>query len=122
MAKRLSTGMLKKPWIWPACRSTVRTRTAPAVVIKSATSLALIGTRGSNFAILPGVAEVRHDGGDALGRGAAERIEHEQQLHEVVVHRRAGRLDDEDIATAHVLRDLDQDLAVAEAAHLGLAA
>ena len=56
-----------------------------------------------------------------LRRGAAEGVEHQQQLHEVVVHRRAGRLDDEDVATADVLGDLDHDLAIAEAAHFGLA-
>ena len=55
-----------------------------------------------------------------LRRGAAKRIEHQQQLHEVVVHRRAGRLDDEHVAAAHVLGDLDHHLAVAEAAHVGL--
>ena len=44
-ANRLSVGMSKKPWICPACRSTVRTRLAPAVVIRFATSLAEIGVR-----------------------------------------------------------------------------
>lgn len=43
---RLSVGMSKKPWICPACRSTDRTRLAPAVVMRLATSLALIGVRG----------------------------------------------------------------------------
>ena len=121
MANRLSTGMSKKPWIWPACRSMVSTRDAPAVVIRSATSLALIGTRGDDFAVLPRVAVVRDHRGDALGRGAPERVEHQQQLHQVVVHRRAGRLDDEHIAAAHVVGDLDHHLAVAEAAHVGAA-
>ena len=44
-----------------------------------------------------------------------------QQLHQVLVGRRAGRLDHEDVARAHVLLDLDVDLAVGEAADLGLA-
>ena len=44
-----------------------------------------------------------------------------QQLHQVLVRRRAGRLDDEDVARADVLLDLDVDLAVGEAADLGLA-
>ena len=26
-----STGIVKKPWIWPACRSIVSTRSAPAI-------------------------------------------------------------------------------------------
>ena len=50
---------------------------------------------------------------------ARGRLEHEQQFDQVVVHRRAGGLDDEDIAAADVLRDLDLHLAVAEATHLG---
>src|SRR5580700_303142 len=49
IAYRLSTGILKKPWICPAWRSTVSTRFTPAVVIKSATTFALIGTRGATL-------------------------------------------------------------------------
>ena len=49
MAVSSSTGMLKKPWIWPWCRSMVRTRSAPATVSMSATSRAVIGTRGWSF-------------------------------------------------------------------------
>jgi hypothetical protein len=48
-------------------------------------------------------------------------VQHQQQLHEVIVHRRAGGLDHEHVAAADVLGDLDHDLAVAEAAHLGAA-
>ena len=44
-----STGTSKKPWIWPACRSIVSTRSAPAVWIISATSFAVIGSRGRDF-------------------------------------------------------------------------
>ena len=45
-ANRWSTGMSKKPWIWVACRSMVRTRVVPAVEMRSATSFAEMGTRG----------------------------------------------------------------------------
>ena len=45
-ANRLSVGMSKKPWIWPAWRSRVSTRSAPASVIRFATSFAEIGVRG----------------------------------------------------------------------------
>mmetsp|Transcript_16738 Transcript_16738/g.33476 ORF Transcript_16738/g.33476 Transcript_16738/m.33476 type:complete len:229 (-) Transcript_16738:437-1123(-) len=45
-AERLSTGALwKKPWICPQCRSTARTRSAPAFSIMMATSEAEMGTR-----------------------------------------------------------------------------
>ena len=42
---RLSVGMSKKPWICPAWRSTVRTRSTPARVMRFATSFAEIGVR-----------------------------------------------------------------------------
>ena len=48
-ANRLSVGMSKNPWIWPACRSTVSTRSAPARVMRVATSLAEIGERDADF-------------------------------------------------------------------------
>ncbi len=48
-ANRWSTGTSKKPWIWSAWRSMVSTRSAPAREIRSATSLAVIGTRGLSF-------------------------------------------------------------------------
>ena len=41
--------MSKNPCIWEACRSMVKTRWAPALVIKLATSFAEIGTRGRSF-------------------------------------------------------------------------
>src|SRR6185312_10735719 len=48
-AYTLSTGMSKNPWIWSACRSTVRTRFTPAETIRFATSLAVIGTRAARW-------------------------------------------------------------------------
>ena len=47
-------------------------------------------------------------------RRALERVDRDQQLHQVLVDRRAGRLDDEDVGAADVLEDLAVDLAVAE--------
>jgi beta-galactosidase len=44
-----STGILKKPWICEECRSTVRTRWAPATVRRSAKRRAVMGTRGWSF-------------------------------------------------------------------------
>ena len=40
-----STGMVKKPWIWPACRSIVSRRSAPALWIMSASKRLEIGSR-----------------------------------------------------------------------------
>src|SRR5262249_7262670 len=46
------------------------------------------GRAGGDLAVLPGVAVVGDDGGDGSGRGAAERVDHDEQLHHVVVDRR----------------------------------
>ena len=66
------------------------------------------------FAILPRIPVVRDDRRDPRRRRALERVDHDQQLHDVVVHRAARRLDDEDILPAHILQDLEVELAVAE--------
>ena len=52
----------------------------------------------------------------ASGRRALQRIDHDQQLHQVVVGRRAQRLQHENVLAADVLEDLDHHFAVAEAA------
>jgi hypothetical protein len=44
-----STGIRKKPWICPACRSIVSTRSTPAASSTSARSFAVIGSRGADF-------------------------------------------------------------------------
>ena len=46
---RLSVGMSKKPWICPAWRSRVSTRSAPARTMRLATSLAEIGVRAEGL-------------------------------------------------------------------------
>jgi hypothetical protein len=48
-AKRWSEGMWKKPWICATCMSIDTTRVAPADSSRSATSLAVIGVRGTTF-------------------------------------------------------------------------
>ena len=74
----------------------------------------------AGLSVLPTVAEIGDDGGDPAGRGALQRIDADQQFHEVVVDREAGRLDEEDILAAHVLMDLDEDFLVSEAAYAGI--
>ena len=48
---------------------------------------------------------------------AAERVDADQQLHQIVVCRVAGRLDHEHILAADVLVDLDEDFLIGETAH-----
>src|SRR5437867_2809856 len=64
--------------------------------------------------VLAAVAVVRDHGGDPVGRGPLESIEHEQEFHQVLVDRIATRLAEEDILPPHVLIDLHPDLAIAE--------
>ncbi len=66
------------------------------------------------------IAEVRNHSGDAPGRRAAQRVGDDKQLHQVVVRRVRGRLDDEHILAADVLEDFDEDLSVVEALYTGI--
>ena len=69
---------------------------------------------GAGLAVLAGVAEVGDDGGDAAGAGALEGVQQEAELHQGLVGGSAGRLDDEDVMTAHAVADLNAQFTVAE--------
>src|SRR4029079_18298148 len=62
------------------------------------------GDRGArtDFAVLPGIAEIGNDGGDALGTRAPKRVDHDQKLHQIVVGGKARRLDDEHVLAADI--------------------
>jgi hypothetical protein len=66
----------------------------------------------AGLAVLAGIAEIGDDGGDPARRAAAQGIDDHQQFHQIVVRGKTGRLDDENILTAHVFKDLDKDLLV----------
>ena len=70
--------------------------------------------------VLAGVAVEGTDGGDALGRGALGGVDHDQLLHDRVVHRPAVGLQDEDIGPADVLAEAAVDLAVGEVDDVGV--
>ncbi len=70
--------------------------------------------------VLPGIAEIGQHRRDPLGRRAPQRVDADQQLHQIVVGRIAGRLDDEHVLAADVLVDLDEHLLVGEAADAGI--
>lgn len=55
--------------------------------------------------VLPGVREAGDDGGDAGRGGDLAGVDHDQQLHEVVVDFAAAALDDVDVLAAHALPD-----------------
>ncbi len=66
------------------------------------------------LAVLPRIAVVREHGGHARRRGALERVEHDEELHDVVIRRRARGLHDEHVRAPDVLLDLAVVLAVGE--------
>ena len=116
-----STGMVKKPWIWPAWRSIVRTRSAPASWSMSATSRAEIGSRGR---ALRSWREYGNHGMTAVIRLAEASFAAwimKQQLHQVPVDRLAPGLDDEDVGAADRLVVAAVRLAVRERLELDLA-
>ena len=78
------------------------------------------GCSWAGFPILPGVTEIGQHGGDPLRRRAPQRVDADQELHQIVVGRIAGGLNDEDILAADILVDLDEHLLVGEAAHAGI--
>src|SRR5699024_11005781 len=69
------------------------------------------------FAVLTGIAEVRNDGGDTTGRCTTAGVNHNQQLHQVVVYRLTGGIDQEDICTAYSFLQGDRNLSVGESAY-----
>ncbi len=78
--------------------------------------------RGTRPAILPRVPEIRHhsrDPGPRRARRSASTIT--SNSIRLSLGRRRGRLHEEDIASAHVLHQLDPAFAVTEAADLGVA-
>ncbi|MNR00829.1 hypothetical protein D3C85_1166170 [compost metagenome] len=78
------------------------------------------GRAAAGLPVLTGVTEVGHDRRDPPRRRPHQGVRHDQQLHQVVVGRIGGRLDDEDVLAADVLLDDRKDLVVGESFHLGL--
>ena len=62
--------------------------------------------RGASFLSGAGIRVVGDHRGDPARRGAAQRIEGDEQLHDVIAHRLGEGLDHVDVAFAHVLLDL----------------
>ena len=59
------------------------------------------GVAALGLAVLTGIAEVGDDRRDAAGGGSAHGVDHDQQLHKVVVYGLAGGLNDENVGAAH---------------------
>ena len=72
------------------------------------------GHAGTVLAVLTGISIVGDDDGDA-GRGStAGGVEHDEQLHEMLVDGTASGLNDEHIRIAEIVLVLDENFAVGE--------
>ena len=76
--------------------------------------LGAYGRARADLAILPGIPVVGDDGRNAAGAGALQGVQHQAELHEIIVGRSAGGLNDEHVVSAHAGADLDADFAVAK--------
>ena len=79
------------------------------------------GDRHPRLVLLVGAAVgvVRHDGRDPPGGRPLEGVDHDQELHDRLVDRARGGLDDEHVLLADVVQDADEDVLVRELEHLG---
>src|SRR5712692_5187721 len=69
------------------------------------------------FAVLSSVTEKWNHRGDAIGARAPRRIDHDEQFHQVLISRRASRLDNEDVAPTNIFLDSDISFAVRKRAN-----
>ena len=79
------------------------------------------GVTGLGLAVLTGIAKIGDDSGDAAGGRPLHGIDHDQQLHQVVVDGTAGGLDQKYIGTADGLINGGEHLAVCKMADLRIA-
>src|SRR2546425_1513504 len=70
------------------------------------------------FLVFTRVPVIWRDGSNPPGRRPPQRVHHDQQLHEVLVHRVAGRLEDKRVHPARVLFEPHVDLAVSESGNV----
>ena len=117
-AVRWSTGTEKNPCTCGACRVMVSTRSTPAVDQHVGDQPAADRDPRGVLLVGAGVGVVRDHRGDLGRRRAAGGVDHQQQLHEVLLGRRHQRLDDVDVALAAVGLELGLEAVVAEPGHL----
>ena len=54
------------------------------------------------FPVLARITKVRDDGRDSIGACSSGRIDQDEELHQILVRRRASRLDDVDVAAPDI--------------------
>ena len=70
------------------------------------------------FSILPSVAVVREDGRDPSGRSTLQRVDDNEKLDQILIHRRRRSLNKKHIAAPDILVHLNKDLAIRKARDL----
>ena len=73
---------------------------------------------GLGLTVLAGIAEVRNNRGDTGGRSTLHRVDHDEQLHDVVVYRRAGRLHNKTVRAANRFKQRHGNFPVAKGRNL----
>ena len=117
-ALRWSTGTEKNPCTCGACSVMVSTRLTPRRDQHVGDQPAAERDAGGVLLVRAGVGVVRDHRGDLRGAGALRGVDHQQQLHEVLLGRRHQRLHDVDVALAAVGLQLRLEAVVAEPADL----
>mmetsp|Transcript_37567 Transcript_37567/g.77126 ORF Transcript_37567/g.77126 Transcript_37567/m.77126 type:complete len:203 (-) Transcript_37567:159-767(-) len=79
------------------------------------------GHARSRLSVLSCVTVVGDDGSDSSRRCTAEAAHHQEELHERVVHRRAGGLKQEYVCVSHILSKLNVAFTIIETTDVGLA-
>lgn len=69
---------------------------------------------GADLSILPGVTVVGNNSGYPSRARSFKRVEHEAELNEIEVNRRAGGLNDKNVISPHIIADFNTDFAVTE--------
>ncbi len=115
-----STGIVKKPWTCPACRSIVNSAVGPGELDHVGQEAARDRLAWLRLSILPRVREPRKDGRDALRRGEPRGLDHEEQLHDVLVDGVTAGLHEEEVGTSDRLAVAAVGLAVRERRELDL--
>ena len=64
------------------------------------------------FAVLTRISKKSNDGGDPVRACASRRVHHDEQLHQMLISRRTGRLNNENIVSPNVFLDPDVSLAI----------
>ena len=68
------------------------------------------------LAVLACVSEKRNHGGDPIRAGAPRRVDHNEQLHQMLIGRWTGRLNDKNVMPPNILLDFHVSLAIGKRA------